>query len=81
VDPECVQTPRIDLGTTNVLGRLPNPGLPFGDYTVCAQWTNTASTPRTWRLNGTLENRTAAGAVAQDLNIPTSPSTGNGPCA
>jgi hypothetical protein len=75
VDAECVQTPRIFLGTTNASGLLPNPGLPFGDYTVCAQWTSGSST---WRANGTLQNRTAAGAAATTLNIPTS---GTSTCA
>ena len=75
VDAECVQTPRIFLGTTNASGQLPNPGLPFGDYTVCAQWTSGSST---WRVNGTLQNRTAAGAAATTLNIPTS---GTNTCA
>jgi hypothetical protein len=75
---DCAQT--ITLGTTGALGTVPAsgssaPGLPFGDYDICAEYRNGSGT---WfHVNGTVVNHDPAGAAAQTLTIPT---TGNGTC-
>jgi len=80
---------RIDMGATlstpaGSVGTLMRPGLPFGDYRFCTQWTDTSFNPaRTWHVFPTtvVQNRIPTGATAlTTLLIPTSPSGGNGTC-
>jgi Tfp pilus assembly protein PilV len=70
----------IILGPTLSTGIVANPGLPFGDYEVCADWKSGSSTWKTSTIP-TLQNRVAGGATTTTtLNISTS-STANGACA
>ena len=80
---------QVILGPTDSAGVPPagNRGLPFGDYDLCAQYTDTSFNPdRTWHVTGTsITNRDEAGhststAARIDLTVPTTPSGGNGPC-
>jgi len=63
--------------TLNASGKLAQPGLPYGDYTVCADDNNGASSRRV--TTGTIQNRAPAGTTTSTLSIPTSGGT-TGPC-
>jgi len=67
--------------TLNAAGKLAQPGLPYGDYTVCADDNNGASSRRV--TAGTamspIQNRAPAGTTTSTLSIPTSGGT-TGPC-
>jgi hypothetical protein len=54
-------TARITLGSTtnDGSGKIPNPGLPFGTYDICAQMT---------RTNGTVRKASWTGVVNQNVN-------------
>jgi Tfp pilus assembly protein PilV len=68
----------IFMGVTNALGQVPKPGLPFGNYDVCAEYLNGSGV---WfHGNTTVANNAAAGATAKDLVIANSPGSGNGRC-
>jgi Tfp pilus assembly protein PilV len=62
-------------GLLNSSAKLTNPGLPYGDYQVCAD----DGTRRI--ISGTIQNRSPAGTALQTLTIPTSGSTSLGTCA
>jgi hypothetical protein len=67
-----------DMGLTGTDGKPVKQGLPFGDYSICAEYRNGSGV---WfHGNGTLANTSAAGAAAQTITIPNSPSGGNGRC-
>lgn len=58
-------------GTAN----LADPGLPYGDYSICAD-------DGTRKVTQTFQNRTAAGSsVVTTMSIPTSGTTGAGTCS
>ena len=64
------------FGGTGLLdssAKLTNPGLPYGDYKVCADDGTRSIT------SGTIQNRAAAGTALQTLTIPTSGTST--PCA
>ncbi len=63
--------------TLNASGKLAQPGLPYGDYTVCADDNLGASSRRV--TTGTIQNRAPAGTTTSTLSIPTSGGT-TGPC-
>ena len=48
-------TGRVTAGTTNAAGNSTTPGLPFGEYDLCIQYTRT-STGKTWRATWTGAN-------------------------
>jgi hypothetical protein len=86
VDESC-DGEQVTLGPTGSSGTVTYPGLPFGDYSLCAQYTDTSFNPdRTWHVVGpTITNRDPAGhststSARVNLIVPTSPSGGNGPC-
>jgi Tfp pilus assembly protein PilV len=68
----CAAT-RIDLGTINSTGKIPanttaGPGLPFGSYDICVQYSNGTTWRRFWsastgggRVAGTVSNTDPAG--------------------
>jgi hypothetical protein len=64
--------------TTNSVGRLPDPGYPFGDYTACASGFNGGATRRVF--SGTIQNRDPNGTATQTLTVPNSGSTNTGSC-
>jgi hypothetical protein len=87
-DESCEGVTPITLGPTNSSGVVPQPGLPFGDYSLCAQWTSSGST---WRSPAVaITNRDPAGAPRSTTIPPvtvtpttlaiSSSSTANGPC-
>ena len=63
-------------GLLNSSAKLTNPGLPYGDYQVCADDNNGSSSRRI--ISGTIQNRSPAGTALQTLTIPTSGTSG--PC-
>jgi hypothetical protein len=86
VDESC-DGERVTLGPTGSSGTVTRPGVPFGDYVLCAQYTDTSFNPdRTWHVVGpTITNRDPAGhststAARINLIVPNSPSGGNGGC-
>ena len=69
----CTNPARIRMGTTRSDGYLPDPGLPFGSYTLCAEYNSrkrTVTTP----INNTDPNGTAV----LTLDVPTSGSSACG---
>jgi hypothetical protein len=69
----------IVLGPTLSTGIVAKPGLPFGDYQICAQYTLSGSTYHV-DMPGTLQNRAEGGISAQTkLLVPRT--TANGACA
>lgn len=63
-------------GLLDANAKLTNPGLPYGDYQVCVDDNNGASSRRF--ISGTIQNRTPAGTALQTLTIPTTGTSG--PC-
>jgi len=60
---------RILMGTTQTGGLLVRPGLPFGDYRICAQYTTGGQTYVT--NTTTIQNRTVNGpATATNVDLP-----------
>ena len=76
----------ITLGLTNSSGVVTMPGLPFGEYDVCAEYQNGSGV---WFHSASvdIDNRDPLGAprgtgiTPTTLAIPNSPSGGNGQCA
>jgi len=66
----CTSPARITVGTTDSNGYLPDPGLPFGSYTVCAEYNDRKRTVTT-----AIANTNPAGTAVQTLDIPTSGSS------
>jgi Tfp pilus assembly protein PilE len=62
------------------IGKVQFPGLPFGDYQVCADWKSGSST---WKTNTipTIQNRAAGGATTTTILDISNSSTANGACA
>jgi prepilin-type N-terminal cleavage/methylation domain-containing protein len=61
--------------TTNAQGKLPKPGTPYGDYTVCAQAFMNGQTRKVTAL-GTKQNRLAAGSASIPIQIRNTSPTG-----
>jgi type II secretory pathway pseudopilin PulG len=85
---ESCEGVRITLGPTSSSGTVTQPGLPFGDYSLCAQWTSSGST---WHSPAVaITNRDPAGAPRTTTTPPvtvtpttlavSNSSTANGPC-
>jgi Tfp pilus assembly protein PilV len=69
----------IVLGPTLSTGKVQYPGLPFGDYEVCASWISSGNTYKSGIT--TIQNRTAGGASSSTtINISNTAST-TGDCA
>jgi hypothetical protein len=72
-DEEIVLGPTLSTPSASI-GKVQYPGLPFGDYELCAQWTSSGQiykSPIT-----TIQNRVAGGATTETiLNISTTAST------
>ncbi len=70
---------RILLGTTQTGGTLTRPGLPFGDYRICAQYTTSG---QTYVRNGpTLQNRNPNGLTGSTyVDIPTTGGSSSATC-
>jgi Tfp pilus assembly protein PilV len=68
----------IVLGPTQSNGVVQYPGLPFGDYELCADWRSGSSY---WKTSSstTIQNRVATGATTQ-TRLSISNSTANGRC-
>ena len=70
---------RIPLGTTQTGGTLPHPGLPFGDYRICAQYTTSGQTYL--RTTVTLQNRNPNGMSGSTyVDIPTTGGSSTAAC-
>ncbi len=65
---------RLDMGTTDSAGQLPKPGVPYGDYDVCAQ-----SGTRSVTITGVKAYDWDAGTALQTFTIPTSGATSSCP--
>lgn len=65
---------RLDMGTTDAQGQLPTPGLPYGDYDVCAQ-----NGGRSVTITGVKAYDWDAGTALQTFTIPTSGAGANCP--
>jgi hypothetical protein len=86
---ESCEDVRITMGTTRSDGTVEFPGLPFGDYTLCAEKLETSYSPdRTWHVDGgPIVNHDPAGTPRVDtttrttLTIPGTSTTANGGCA
>jgi hypothetical protein len=69
----------IVLGPTQSTGVVQYPGLPFGDYELCADWRSGSSYWKTTTTT-TIQNRVAGGATTQTRLSISNNSTANGQC-
>jgi Tfp pilus assembly protein PilV len=69
----------IVLGPTLSTGVVQYPGLPFGDYELCADWRSSGSYWKTTSTT-TIQNRVATGATTQTRLSISNNSTANGQC-
>lgn len=63
----------VDMGPTNSNGEAPDPGLPYGIYTVCAEWAGQKKTVTN------VNNNNPNGTAQVLLNVPSSGSSGTCP--
>jgi hypothetical protein len=68
-------TTRIHLGDTNSSGKLASPGLPFGQYDLCVQYTRvSSSSTRTYKATWSGMNNTNPAGTPWPVNFTTSSS-------
>jgi hypothetical protein len=67
----CGGTTTYPKQTTNASGALPNPGYPYGDYSICVD-----NGTRKFSTSTNVQNRARGGSSTVTLNIPNSGSSG-----
>jgi hypothetical protein len=71
-------TTRISMGTTTNTGALTNPGLPFGLYDICVQYTDTTGVDKTYVHTFTNVNNITPAGTTLTRNFTTA--SGQGTC-